>query len=123
MLPCIAGCVENELGLRQFLEERGHEYIVTDSKEGEGNDLDKYLPDIDIVSPLFYRTLLLPPSFLTDLYIVSPRCSSQGLPGHQAFPGRTIWADKTLLFCLSGQTGALILGSCSASAVQGASES
>jgi hypothetical protein len=46
------GCVENELGLRQFLEERGHEYIVTDSKEGPGNDLDKYLPDTDIVSSL-----------------------------------------------------------------------
>ena len=45
-----AGCVENELGLRKFLEERGHEYIVTDSKEGPGNDLDKNLPDTDIVN-------------------------------------------------------------------------
>lgn len=45
----IIGCVENELGLRQFLEERGHEYVVTDSKDGPGNELDKHLPDTDIV--------------------------------------------------------------------------
>ncbi len=54
-MPALSGvgCVENELGLRKFLEERGHEYVVTDSKDGEGNDLDKHLPDTDIVSPIF----------------------------------------------------------------------
>lgn len=58
------GCVENELGLRQFLESRGHEYVVTDSKDGEGNELDKHLPDTDIVSLfLLFRsqTLLMTP--------------------------------------------------------------
>ena len=67
MLPCLAGCVENELGLRQFLEERGHEYIVTDSKEGEGNDLDKYLPDIDIVSPRVYRIFIAPTTLFSAI--------------------------------------------------------
>lgn len=57
-----SGCVENELGLRQFLEERGHQYYVTDSKDGDGNDLDKHLPDTDIV-----RMLLLLRSFMQDL--------------------------------------------------------
>ena len=42
--------MENELGLREFLEKRGHEYVVTDSKDGEGNELDKHLPDTDVVS-------------------------------------------------------------------------
>ena len=42
--------MENELGLRQFLEERGHEYVVTADKEGENSELDKHLPDTDIVS-------------------------------------------------------------------------
>ena len=78
MLPCFAGCVENELGLRQFLEERGHEYIVTDSKEGEGNELDKYLPDIDIVSPRFYRTSIAPTTISQQFCInSSPRWSCQ----------------------------------------------
>lgn len=44
--------MENELGLRKFLEERGHTYVVTDSKDGPGNQLDKELPDTDIVSVL-----------------------------------------------------------------------
>lgn len=38
---------------------------MTDSKDGEGNDLDKHLPDTDVVSnPLFSR-----PSLLEDRYI------------------------------------------------------
>ena len=43
--------MENELGLRKFLEDRGHTYIVTDDKEGENSELDKHLPDADIVRP------------------------------------------------------------------------
>ncbi|MCJ1241954.1 hypothetical protein MMC14_009961 [Varicellaria rhodocarpa] len=56
------GCVENELGLREWLESQGHKYIVTvalehvlpisllaDSKEGADSDLDKYLPEADVV--------------------------------------------------------------------------
>ncbi|KAL0027663.1 hypothetical protein WJX79_006438 [Trebouxia sp. C0005] len=45
----LLGCVENELGLREWLESQGHKYIVTDSKEGADSDLDKYLPEADIV--------------------------------------------------------------------------
>ena len=47
-----AGCVENELGLRKFLEDRGHTYIVTDDKEGDSSELDRHLPDTDVVRPL-----------------------------------------------------------------------
>lgn len=45
------GCVENELGLRKFLEDRGHTFIVTDDKEGDASELDKHLPDTDVVRP------------------------------------------------------------------------
>ena len=75
----LLGCVENELGLREFLEEQvgvaclanhcnifmedfcswnaqrvralvqGHEYIVTDDKEGEDSELDKHLADANIL--------------------------------------------------------------------------
>jgi len=45
----ILGCVENELGLRSFLENRGHKYIVTSDKDGSNSRLDKELKDADIV--------------------------------------------------------------------------
>ena len=31
----LLGCVSGELGLRKFLESNGHEFIVTNSKDGE----------------------------------------------------------------------------------------
>lgn len=34
MNPNFVGCVENALGIRNWLESQGHEYIVTDDKEG-----------------------------------------------------------------------------------------
>ena len=41
--------MENELGLRDILEERGHEYVVTDDKEGEDSEFANYLPSANIV--------------------------------------------------------------------------
>lgn len=32
--PNFVGCVEGALGIREWLESQGHEYIVTDDKEG-----------------------------------------------------------------------------------------
>src|SRR5271170_2654325 len=45
----LLGCVSGELGLRKFIEGRGHEFIVTSDKEGEGSEFDKHLPDAEIV--------------------------------------------------------------------------
>ena len=45
----LLGCVSGELGLRKFLEERGHSLIVTSDKEGEDSALDKELLDADVV--------------------------------------------------------------------------
>ena len=33
--PKFLGCAENALGLREFVESKGHEYIVTDDKDGD----------------------------------------------------------------------------------------
>ena len=41
--------MENELGLREFLESRGHTYVVTDDKEGPDCEFEKHIPDADIV--------------------------------------------------------------------------
>lgn len=32
--PNFVGCVEGALGIREWLESQGHQYIVTDDKEG-----------------------------------------------------------------------------------------
>lgn len=34
MNPNFLGCVEGSLGIRDWLESKGHQYIVTDDKEG-----------------------------------------------------------------------------------------
>ena len=34
MNPNFVGCVEGSLGIREWLESQGHQYIVTDDKEG-----------------------------------------------------------------------------------------
>jgi formate dehydrogenase len=45
----LLGCVSGELGLRKFLEERGHTLVVTSDKEGPDSTLDKELSDADVV--------------------------------------------------------------------------
>ena len=45
----LLGSVSGELGLRKFLEDRGHTLVVTSSKDGENSELDKELVDADVV--------------------------------------------------------------------------
>jgi formate dehydrogenase len=45
----LLGSVSGELGLRNFLEERGHTLVVTSDKEGANSVLDKELADAEIV--------------------------------------------------------------------------
>ncbi|MFI2261366.1 NAD-dependent formate dehydrogenase [Streptomyces tubercidicus] len=57
----LLGCVSGELGLRRFLEDRGHTLVVTSDKEGEGSTLDRELPDSDVViSQPFWPAYLTP---------------------------------------------------------------
>ncbi|MAI06727.1 MAG: formate dehydrogenase [Alphaproteobacteria bacterium TMED87] len=57
----LLGSVSGELGLRKFLEERGHSFIVTSSKDGDNSVLDKEIVDADVVisQPFF-------PAYLTS---------------------------------------------------------
>jgi len=43
------GSKSGELGLRKFLEKRGHKLVVTTDKDGKGCEFEKELPDADIV--------------------------------------------------------------------------
>jgi formate dehydrogenase len=45
----LLGSVSGELGLRKFLEEGGHELVVTSDKEGADSVLDRELPNADVV--------------------------------------------------------------------------
>jgi formate dehydrogenase len=45
----LLGCVSGELGLRRFVEERGHNLIVTTDKEGPDSALDRELPEAEVV--------------------------------------------------------------------------
>jgi formate dehydrogenase len=45
----LLGSVSGELGLRSFLEERGHELIVTADKDGPDSEFERRLPDADVV--------------------------------------------------------------------------
>jgi formate dehydrogenase len=45
----LLGSVSGGLGLRKFLEESGHEFIVTSDKDGLESEFDKYLPEADVV--------------------------------------------------------------------------
>ena len=51
----LLGSVSGELGLRKFLEDRGHELVVTSDKDGDGCALDKELVDAHyVISQPFY---------------------------------------------------------------------
>ena len=45
----LLGSVSGELGLRKFLEEAGHELVVTSDKDGEDSEFDRNLPDAEVV--------------------------------------------------------------------------
>lgn len=45
----LLGCVSGELGLRKFLEDRGHTLVVTHDKDGPDSVLEKELVDADVV--------------------------------------------------------------------------
>ena len=45
----LLGCVSGELGLRKFLEDAGHTFVVTSDKDGAGCKADRELVDADVV--------------------------------------------------------------------------
>ncbi|VVM07032.1 NAD-dependent formate dehydrogenase [Methylacidimicrobium tartarophylax] len=45
----LLGSVSGALGLRRFLEERGHSLVVTSDKDGPNSRFEKELPDSDVV--------------------------------------------------------------------------
>ncbi|XP_062106838.1 formate dehydrogenase, mitochondrial [Humulus lupulus] len=47
--PNFVGCAEGALGIRDWLESQGHQYIVTDDKEGPGCELEKHIPDLEVL--------------------------------------------------------------------------
>jgi hypothetical protein len=65
----LLGTTENALGLRDWLEERGHKLVVTSDKEGDDSELDKNLPDTDI---LITTVRILATGFVTGVMPAQP---------------------------------------------------
>lgn len=49
MNPNFVGSLEGALGIRDWLESQGHQYIVTDDKEGLDSELEKHIPDLHVL--------------------------------------------------------------------------
>uniref|UniRef100_A0A2P2JNW2 Formate dehydrogenase, mitochondrial n=2 Tax=Rhizophora mucronata TaxID=61149 RepID=A0A2P2JNW2_RHIMU len=47
--PNFMGCAERALGIKEWLESQGHQYIVTDDKEGPNCELEKHIPDLHVL--------------------------------------------------------------------------
>jgi formate dehydrogenase len=47
--PQLLGTTENELGLRKWIEDQGHELVTTSDKEGENSTFDKHLVDAEVI--------------------------------------------------------------------------
>src|SRR5438552_8463208 len=45
----LLGSVSGALGLRRFLEEGGHRFVVTSDKDGPDSEFERELPDADVV--------------------------------------------------------------------------
>jgi formate dehydrogenase len=43
------GTTENELGIRKWIEEQGHELVTTSDKEGDGSEFDKHIVDAEVI--------------------------------------------------------------------------
>lgn len=47
--PNFLGCTENALGIRDWLQGKGHHYIVTADKEGPNCELEKHISDMHVL--------------------------------------------------------------------------
>jgi formate dehydrogenase len=47
--PQLLGTTENELGLRKWIEDQGHELVTTSDKEGENSTFDQHLVDAEVI--------------------------------------------------------------------------
>ncbi|KAI0703375.1 NAD-dependent formate dehydrogenase [Cerioporus squamosus] len=47
--PRLLGTIENQLGIREWLESKGHEFVVTDDKEGPNSVFQKNIVDAEVL--------------------------------------------------------------------------
>ncbi|CAD6587600.1 MAG: formate dehydrogenase (NAD+) [Tremellales sp. Tagirdzhanova-0007] len=67
--PRLLGTVENKLGMADWAKQEGHEFIVTDDKEGPNSEFQKNLPDTEILITTPFH-----PGYLTaDLIKKAPK--------------------------------------------------
>lgn len=47
--PRLLGTTENELGIRKWIEDQGHELVTTSDKEGKDSKFDQHLVDAEVI--------------------------------------------------------------------------
>jgi formate dehydrogenase len=57
--PKLLGTTENELGIRKWLEDKGHTLVTTSDKEGENSQADKELVDAEVIITTPFHPLYL----------------------------------------------------------------
>jgi hypothetical protein len=62
------GTTENELGIRKWIEDQGHELITTSNKEGENSEFDKHLVDAEVI----ITTPYVPPEATPQYTLLRP---------------------------------------------------
>jgi hypothetical protein len=62
------GTTENELGIRKWIEDQGHELITTSNKEGENSEFDKHLVDAEVI----ITTPYVPPGSYPAMHATAP---------------------------------------------------
>ena len=62
-VPGLLGTTENELGIRRWIEDQGHELVTTSDKEGENSTFDRHLVDAEVI-------ITTPYAFISPILIV-----------------------------------------------------
>jgi formate dehydrogenase len=91
----LLGSVSGELGLRRFLEERGHAFVVTSDKDGPDSVFERELPNAEIViSQPFW------PAYLTAERIAkAPRSGASDRASVRQLFQASAMADKSRENC------------------------
>ena len=66
--PRLLGTVENELGIRKWLEDQGHTLVTTSDKEGPNSTFEKELVDAEVIITTPYVTCPVP----TETELIDP---------------------------------------------------
>ena len=81
-VPGLLGTTENELGIRRWIEDQGHELVTTSDKEGENSTFDKHLVDAEVIitTPYAFTSTVLGVDLLRSTASAEHNWANKGCP-------------------------------------------